>query len=116
MKARFQADNDFNQRVVKAVLRLESAIDFKTAPAAGFHHGTPDPTVLEMAAAEGRILVSYDRKTMPMHFAEFIQQHQSPGLIVVSRKLSIRQAADWIHTIWGASEAEEYINSIAALP
>ena len=61
---------------------------------------------------DNRILVSYDRKTMPQHFARFIERQSSPGLIVLSRKLSISDSADWLHLIWAASEAEEYVNLI----
>ena len=37
MKIRFQADNDLNQIIVKAIMRLEPSIDFKTAHDAGLH-------------------------------------------------------------------------------
>jgi predicted nuclease of predicted toxin-antitoxin system len=65
MKIRFQADNDFNKRIIDALLRLAPQIDFKTAPERGLHHVTPDEEVLRLAAEEGRILVSHDFKTMP---------------------------------------------------
>lgn len=112
MKIRFQADNDFNGRVLRALLRLAPAIDLQTAPALGFHLGTPDEQVLALAAAEGRVLLSHDAKTMPYHFADFIATNTSPGLILVSRKLSIGQAANELHLVWEASEAEEYVNCI----
>ena len=71
MNIRFQADADLNQIVVKATLRLEPSIDFQTAQAAGLI-GLRDPDVLRLAAEQGRILVSHDRKTMPTHFGQFI--------------------------------------------
>jgi hypothetical protein len=67
MRIRFQADADLNQIIVKATLRLEPSIDFQTAQAAGLA-GLDDPDVLKLAAEQGRILVSHDRKTMPAHF------------------------------------------------
>jgi uncharacterized protein (DUF433 family) len=48
--ARLQADNDLNQRIVAATPRLDSAIDFQTAVAAGLHLGVPDEEVLARAA------------------------------------------------------------------
>ncbi len=116
MKIKFQADNDVDQDIIDAVLRANPAIDFKTAPAAGLHLGVPDEKVLEIAAAEGRLLVSHDRRTMPTHFGQFIEHHSSPGVFIVSRKLSIGDAAYWLHLIWEASEAEEYINTINHIP
>jgi hypothetical protein len=116
MKLQFQADNDLDHRIVVATRRLEPAIDFQTAPALGLHGRVPDDRVLGLAAEQGRILVSHDRKTMPEHFARFIVLYTSPGLIIVSRKLSIGKAAEWLHLLWAASEAEEYVNSIYSLP
>jgi precorrin-6B methylase 1 len=116
MRPRFQADNDLDQRIVVACLRLNPSIDFQTAPAAGLH-GLPDEEVLAYAAGEGRVLVSHDRKTMPAHFARFLAAGEtSPGLIIVSTKLPVGRAAEEIHLLWEASAAEEYVNSIYNLP
>jgi hypothetical protein len=49
---------------------------------------------------------------MPEEFVDFVANQSSPGLIVVSRKLGISKSADWLHLIWEASEAEEYVNTI----
>lgn len=115
MKIRFQADADFNQIIVKATLRLEPAIDFQTAHAAGLV-GLDDPDVLKLTAAHGRILLSHDRKTMPMHFGQFIESQSSPGLLIVSQKLPVYRVAEEILLIWSASEPEEWVNRIRALP
>lgn len=71
MKMRFQADNDLDQRIVSATRRLDPLIDFQTATALGLH-GVDDAEVLGLAAREGRVLVSHDRRTMPGHFRAFI--------------------------------------------
>ena len=115
MSLRFQADNDLDQRIVIATRRLAPAIDFQTAPGLGLH-GRPDPEVLALAAQQERILVTHDRRTMPGHFEAFIATHTSPGLIIVARTLPIGQAAAWLHLLWAASEADEYINAIYSLP
>lgn len=116
MKVRFQADNDLNQRIVMATRRLDAAIDFQTAVAAGLHLGIEDPEVLLIAAREGRVLVTRDRRTMPYHFERFLAEHTSPGLIILGGSLSIGRAAEWLHLIWAASEAKEYVNSICTVP
>ena len=66
MKPRFQADNDLEQRIVTAVRRLGPAVDFQTAPTLDLH-GLSDPEVLALAAEQGRVLVSHDRRTLPYH-------------------------------------------------
>lgn len=115
MKLRFQADNDLDQRIVVATRRLDPAVDFQAAAALGLHD-VPDPEVLALAASEERVLVSHDRRTLPGHFREFIASRASPGLIIVSQRLPVGRAAELLHLLWAASEAEEYVNVIYDLP
>ncbi|MBF2051545.1 MAG: hypothetical protein IGS54_29970 [Elainella sp. C42_A2020_010] len=51
--------------------RFPISIDFQTALVAKLE-GLPDRGVLAIAAQEGRILISHDQRTMPLHFADFI--------------------------------------------
>ena len=61
MKIRFQADADLNEDIVTGVLRREPRVDFRTAAAARLR-SLSDSEVLTLAAREGRILVSHDRR------------------------------------------------------
>ncbi|MGH9222143.1 MAG: DUF5615 family PIN-like protein [Vicinamibacterales bacterium] len=115
MAVRFQADADFNQIIVSAVTRRIPSIDFRTASVTRLA-GLDDPAVLAKAAEDGRILVTHDQSTMPGHFRQFIGSQTSPGLIVVSQQLSIRQVADDLILIWSATTPEEWANRIAYLP
>jgi hypothetical protein len=115
MSPLFQADEDLNAKIISGLLRREPSLDFQTAKA-GNLLGLTDPEVLAIAAREGRILVSHDRETMPAHFSRFIQNFTSPGLIIVSQKLDIREAIDSIILVWVASEANEWINQVGYLP
>lgn len=114
MSIRYQADADLNQLIVTAVLRQEPTIDFQIASAA-FLQSLNDLEVLALAAQQGRILVTHDRKTMPTYFAEFIALHQSAGVLIVSKKLAIEVVVDELILIWSASSAEEWINRIAKI-
>jgi len=67
-------------------------------------------------AEENRLLVTHDRHSMPDHFIAFIQQHNSPGVFIVSRKLAISKAAEWLLLYWVASAAEEHQNQIIDIP
>lgn len=115
MIVRYQADADLNQVIVTGVLRREPAIDFQTAFAAGLE-GVKDSEVLALAAQQGRILISHDRKTMPLEFATFITSNQGSGVIIVSRKLPIEAVIEELLLIWAASSTEEWVNRIAKLP
>lgn len=115
MNVRYQADADLNQAIVTGVLRREPTVDFQTAFAAELE-GVKDSGVLAIAAQQGRILVSHDRKTMPSEFATFITSNQSSGVIIVSRKLPIEVVIEELLLIWAASSAEEWVDRIAKLP
>lgn len=115
MKIRFQADNDVNQTIIKAVLQLEPTIDFQTAAAAKIL-GLPDGQVLAYAASANRLLISHDRKTMPHHFGRFITHTDSPGLLIVPQKLSVAAVAEELLLVWLASEPSEWLNRIRSMP
>lgn len=115
MKVRFQADADLKHAIVSATLRRESMIDFHSAISADLA-GRDDLEVLGIAAREGRLLITHDKKTMPTHFARFIAGNTSPGVVIASQRLSIEVVVDEILLIWFASDAEEWINRIAHPP
>ncbi len=85
MRIRFQADADLSEDIVSGVLRREPRVDFQTAGEAAFR-GLSDAQALALAARDGRILVSHDLKTMPRHFAEFLQRTRAPACFIVSAK------------------------------
>ena len=115
MKVRFQADANFNQILLKATLRYEPSIDFRPANDAGLA-SLSDNQVLAIAANEGRVLVTHDRKTMPIHFADFITSNISAGVIIVPQKIAINAAVEDLVLIWAATESEEWVNRIQTLP
>ena len=115
MRPRFQADEDLNVKIIAGVLRREPSLDFQTAKTAGIL-GLKDREVLSAAARDSRILVSHDRETMPAHFARFITESTSAGLLIVSQNIEIREAIEQILLIWTASNVEEWSNRIGYLP
>jgi len=115
MMPRFQADVNLNELILRAACRREPARVFHTAAAASLG-GLPDPEVLERAAEEGCILVTYDLQAMPRHFAAFITIHQSAELLLVPQSLSIAAVADDLLLIWSTMEAEAWITLMWYLP
>lgn len=111
----FQADADFNHKIVLGLRRREPALDFRDAHEGGLI-GVPDPSVLRIAAESGRILVSHDRKTMPGHLWRFIDDSPSPGVIIVSQDLDIGLAIEDLLLIWVASDAAEWRNQLGFVP
>ena len=115
MKIRFQADADLDQRIVLAAIRQEPSLDFQTAPGAGLA-GLSDQQVLASAARAGRLLVTHDLRTMPTHFAAFIQASASPGVLLAPQHLLISEVVEALLLIWLTSEPEEWTNRICYLP
>jgi hypothetical protein len=111
VRPRFQADADFNQRIVAATVRREPAIDFRTADEAGLR-GLLDPAILAHTAADGRVLVSHDRKTMPRHFGELLSRASSPGVLIFPQYLPIGVVVEELVLIWAATDASEWTDRL----
>jgi len=115
MRANFLADANFDLVILSAAKRREAAFDFQTAHEVGLA-GVADPEVLAIAAQAGRVLLTHDVRTMPQHFASFIEEHRSSGVLVVPQSLPRRGVVEDLLLIWGAMESEEWINRIMSLP
>jgi hypothetical protein len=101
-----------SERIIDAVMRLAPECDFKTAPEAGLHIGTPDPEVLRIAAEDDRVLISHDLKTLPQHFGRFIERNVSPGVIIIRQEVAIRDAALWLQFFHEVGTPEDFTNTI----
>ena len=55
-------------------------------------------------------------RTMPYHFAQFIKESTSSGVIIVSQQISVYQFVEDIILIWSATEMDDWTNRIASLP
>lgn len=113
---RFLTDENIDRRIVAGVRRRQPATDILTASEAGIRTW-PDPDVLAFAVAQNRVLVSNDRHTMPGHFAAHLAAgRRSPGVLLLRRAVPIRQIVDEILLIWGASDHQEWRDTLKYLP
>ena len=116
MSIRFQADNDLKFGIVKAVRRREPAIDFESAQEAGLD-GVSDSELLDRAAAESRVLVSHDRRTMIAHFrARLAAGKSGPGLLIVSQGALIGDVVEALVYVWALSNAADLRDQAYYLP
>ena len=115
MRAKFLADANFDLVILMAAKRRELAFDYQTALGAGLT-GQQDPDVLAVAAREGRVLLTHDVRTMPQHFALFIGEHTSTGVLLVPQSLPRRHVVEDLLLVWTAMEAEEWTNRIMSFP
>jgi Domain of unknown function (DUF5615) len=113
---RFLADANLDYAIVQGVRRREPAVDFKSANDAGLA-GLPDDEVLDVAASEGRVLVSHDKRTMPVYFAARVRAGlRSPGMLLAVPSASIGEIVETVLIIWSASRGEDWIDQIHYLP
>ena len=66
---RWVADENFNNDIVRGLLRRRPDIDLVRIQDVGLS-GVDDPTVLEWAANEGRVLLSHDASTITRYAYE----------------------------------------------
>lgn len=119
MRPRFLLDEHIPRAVMAAVHRLEPAIDLL---AVGSEGGPPlgalDPAILQWCEQEQRILITNNRKSMPAHIADHLAAgHHHWGIFTVhDAEPAIGALADSIYLIWGASDAEEHIDTLNWMP
>jgi hypothetical protein len=107
---RYLADENFNFHIVAGLRRIYPEIDVQTAVEAGLL-GQPDPVVLAYAAAQGRILLSHDIRTMQGHLDALLASgRMSPGILLIDQHAPIGRAIDYLAIIWGAGGREEWGN------
>ena len=99
------ADENFNNDIVRGILRRNSTID------------ADDPTVLEWAALNGRVLLTHDVATITHYAYERIRAGQAmPGVFEVSRTVPLSQAIDEIILMAECSLEGEWDNQVRYLP
>jgi uncharacterized protein DUF5615 len=113
---RLATDEDFNNRILRGMLRRRPDLDIVRVQDAGLK-GSEDPRVLEWAAGEGRVLLTHDASTMSAYVYERINQGLStPGVFEVSQDMPIGQAIEEILLIAIASLEGEYEGQVRYLP
>lgn len=110
------ADEDFNNRIVRGVLRRDSDVDIVRVQDVGLSE-LDDPTVLDWAAQEQRILLTHDVTTMTRHAYDRIKAGlPMPGVFAVSRSVPIGQAVEEILLIVQHSLDGEWEGQVQYLP
>lgn len=89
----FFADENFNYRIVRGVLRLNPAVDILRVQDVGLGQAD-DPVVLEWAAQQRRVVLSHDVNTMRRFAFDRVEQGlPMPGLFLVKDRSASQIAA-----------------------
>ena len=113
---RFLADENFNNQIVRGILRQSQNIGIARIQDVGLS-GADDPTVLAWAAQEERIVLTHDVATMITFAYDRIQTELfMPGLFEVSRRVPTGLAIEELILIAECSLDREWEGQIRFLP
>ncbi len=113
---RFLADENFNNQIVRGALRQKPNVNIVRVQDVGLS-GADDPTVLEWAAQQGRVVLTHDVATMTQFAYERIQAGLSmPGVFEVSRRVPVGLAIEEILLIAECSLEGEWEGQVRFLP
>ena len=113
---RFAADENFNNDIVRGLLRRKPQLDIMRLQDAGLS-GADDPTVLEWAAQAGRMLLTHDVTTLTQHAYERVEAGQPmPWVFEVSRAVPIGRAIEDILLLAEYSLGGEWEGQVRYVP
>jgi hypothetical protein len=113
---RYLADEDFDNRILKAFRRREPNLDWIRVQNIGLS-GSQDEMVLEYAAANQRVVLTRDVSTMTSAaFGRIARSESMPGLIVVPHRMAIGQAVDELIFLAKESASDEWEGQVIWLP
>jgi predicted nuclease of predicted toxin-antitoxin system len=114
---RLLTDNDFNNRILRGVLRRSPDFDVIRVQDIGLADAS-DPEVLAWAADNDRIVVTHDRNTMIAFAQDRVAAGEPmPGLFAADRSASaIGQLIDDLLLIDATSEHTEWAGRVVFLP
>ena len=113
---RLAADENFNYDIVRGVLRRNPEVDIVRVQDAGLS-GADDPTILEWAARESRVLLTHDVATITRYAYERVRAGSPmPGVFEVSRTVPVGLAIEEILLIIEYSLEDEWEGQVRYLP
>jgi len=93
------SDEDVPEAITDGLRQHYPGIDVMRVQEIGLLH-TPDPIILERAAAEDRAIFTRDRNTMTAHARDRMRQGlRMAGLIVLAENISIGKAVQDLGTL-----------------
>lgn len=115
---KFLADEDFNNRILRGVLRRQPKLDIvRVQNVLTREQRDDDREILEWSAAEQRVLLTHDVTTMrPYAEARIAEGKPMPGVFEVSQYLPIGQAIEEILLVVECSLEGEWEGQIRFLP
>lgn len=116
MKTKFATDADLDNDILRGLLRRNPNLDIVRVQDVGLRTAD-DPTILEWAASDGRILLTHDVNTMTDHaYARVEQGLRMPGIFVIPHDTLMSQIIEDLLLIAECSFEGEYEGQVRYLP
>jgi predicted nuclease of predicted toxin-antitoxin system len=113
---RLLIDQNFDHRILRGVRLWVSSLDVVLASDAGLATAE-DPDLLEWAAAQSRVVVSHDLKTLvPFAYQRMAAGKRMPGVILVLASAPVGRAIDDILMILGCCREDELEGQVYIVP
>ena len=113
---RLLTDENFNGSILRGLMRRLPELDVVRIQDVGLIHAD-DPTILEWAANEGRILPTHDVATVTVYACERIKNDlPMPGVVEVIATAPIGQIIDDLYLFVCCSQPGEYEGQILFIP
>ena len=110
------ADEDFNHRIVRGLLRRVPDLDLLTVTDAGLS-GQRDDAVISWAADNRRVLLTHDLNTMINAALDRVRAGQPmPGVLGIPQQLSIGASIADLELIATTAEPDEIAGQVWYLP
>jgi hypothetical protein len=113
---RLLADENFNGDIVRGLLLRKTDLDLVRAQDVGLA-GAEDGEILSWAAANGRIILTHDRATIPTFAFERVAAGDSmAGMFVLNDRFPIGEAIEEILLVDACTEQAEWAGLVVHLP
>ena len=113
---RLAADENFNNDIVRGILRRNPDVDLVRVQDAGLS-GAEDPMILEWAAQTGRVLLTHDVTTMTRYAYERVRDGKPmPGIFEANRNVPVGLAIEDILLLAEYSLDGEWEGQVRYLP
>lgn len=116
MSVRLLADEHIARSLIVGLRRLIDGVDIVRVQDVGLR-AADDPSILQWAAQQERILVTHDARTVPDFAYERVAAGlPMPGVFVVGTRLPIGAAIAELSLVVSASDATDWMNRVVYLP
>lgn len=113
---RLLTDENFNGAILRGLVRRLPKLDVARVQDVGLLHAD-DPTILEWAANNDRILLTHDVATVTQYAYQRVSQGlPMPGVIEVIANAPIGQIIADLELLIVCSEPDEYANQVIYVP